>query len=798
MTVPLKIENGLRIHFVGIGGMGMAPLAMFLAESGCRVSGEDANLSPEVAQRLKAREIVIPEAGPADPAVSALVYSSAVGPDHPSLRSALDLGLPVFRRGEALAALAADRRLIAVAGSHGKTSSCAMLIHALRTAGMDPGYVLGGLFADDSIPPACRGSSDWLVAEIDESDGTIDLFSPEITLCVNLELDHCDRYADLEAIKIPFRALADRTKRAVFFNRACPVSRDLFGGRPPSSTISFGPGGDYDLLGSVEGGSGRVLSLGGRFGQTTARVRARGEFNAINACGALAVSGFLGVSPETDLLAAFPGVRRRQQILIEGPHLTVMEDYAHHPSEIGALIEAIRPAADRRLVIVFQPHRYSRTARFRTEFAQVLQRADRLYLMDVYPAAERPVDGGKIEDLLDAFRRFGDRSALPEVVVDDLAGRRRIAEDCRDGDFLLFVGAGSIDRFARGVVGTVCSLDDRMGRLTRFFRALRSDRVALESVRINEALDRKTTIRIGGPAELFAEPASVEELQVLLGAAHEAGLPVNILGRGSNLIVPDEGVAGLVVRLLHPNWGRIRRLEDGRLLVGAGLRLKELCGQACHQGWSGFEFLEGIPGTLGGALRMNAGAMGSWIYEVVDEVHLVTLNGEMRILGREALSVRYRSCDELAEAIAIGAILHPASEGESSVIRSRIEAYRDRRQEAQPKEPSAGCIFKNPDGDSAGRLIDALGLKGMRVGNAEISARHANFIINRGGATARDVIDLVRLVRDRVSRETNIVLEPEVLLYGRDWSEVLVGVRPPEAAASGGSATEDTSGVKPQ
>ena len=140
---------------------------------------------------------------------------------------------------------------------------------------------------------------------------------------------------------------------------------------------------------------------------------------------------------------------------------------------------------------------------------------------------------------------------------------------------------------------------------------------------------------------------------------------------------------------------------------------------------------------------------------------------------------------------------HPSSPG-ASAIRSRIEAYRDQRQEAQPREPSAGCIFKNPDGDSAGRLIDALGLKGMRVGNAEISARHANFIINRGGATARDVIDLVRLVRDRVSRETNIVLEPEVLLYGRDWSEVLDGVRPPEAAAPGGSATEDTSGVKPQ
>ena len=187
------IELGNRIHFVGIGGMGMAPLAMILAESGYIVSGEDQGLAPEVARWLEARGIGISSGVALDPDIATVVHSSAVSFDHPRLVEARQRGLGHFRRGEALSAYAGNRRLIAVAGSHGKTTPCAMLVTALRSSGLDIGYVVGGLFADESIPPASRGSSDWLVAEVDESDGTIGLFSPEITLCVNVDLDHCDR-----------------------------------------------------------------------------------------------------------------------------------------------------------------------------------------------------------------------------------------------------------------------------------------------------------------------------------------------------------------------------------------------------------------------------------------------------------------------------------------------------------------------------------------------------------------------------------------------------------------------------
>jgi len=207
--------------------------------------------------------------------------------------------------------------------------------------------------------------------------------------------------------------------------------------------------------------------------------------------------------------------------------------------------------------------------------------------------------------------------------------------------------------------------------------------------------------------------------------------------------------------------------------VGAGLRLKNLCGLAIKSGCQGFEFLEGIPGSVGGALRMNAGAMGGWMFDVVDAVQLMTMAGEIRVLTKAEMHFDYRHCSDLIDTIALGAWLRPAASAAATDIRRQIDAYQKKRVESQPREPSAGCIFKNPPGGSAGRLIDTAGLKGTRVGDAEISAVHANFIVNRGHATSADIIGLVRQVRAQVKAAHGVDLEPEVMLYGRDWRDVL-------------------------
>ncbi len=288
-----------------------------------------------------------------------------------------------------------------------------------------------------------------------------------------------------------------------------------------------------------------------------------------------------------------------------------------------------------------------------------------------------------------------------------------------------------------------------------------------------EPLAKKTTMRVGGAARVYAEPASIEDLATLLKAAKAAGVAVHALGRGSNLIVPDEGVDGLVISLGHANWAQFEPRERGRVWVGAGLRLKNLCGLAAKAGLTGFEFLEGIPGNVGGALRMNAGAMGGWMFDVVEEVQAMTLDGELRRWARQEMQVSYRHCAELHAAIALGALLRPMAQTDTNAVSRQIDVYRRKRQESQPREPSAGCIFKNPEGNSAGRLIDECGLKGLRVGDAEVSAVHANFIVNRGKATGADVVELVRRVRAKVKEARGVELEPEALLYGRQWRDVL-------------------------
>ncbi len=292
-------------------------------------------------------------------------------------------------------------------------------------------------------------------------------------------------------------------------------------------------------------------------------------------------------------------------------------------------------------------------------------------------------------------------------------------------------------------------------------------------LRREEPLATKTTMRVGGAARVYAEPASIADLQTLLRAAVQRSVKVLLLGRGSNLIVPDEGVDGLVIGLAHDVWAAFEPRSDGRVWVGAGLRLKNLCGLAAKAGLTGFEFLEGIPGNVGGALRMNAGAMGGWIFDVVEEMQLMTFAGEVKTLGKSALHVDYRHCAELHDAIALGAVLRPAAHADAEAINRQIDVYRRKRHESQPREPSAGCVFKNPPGLSAGRLIDECGLKGEHVGDAEVSGVHANFIINRGQATGADVLELVRRVRTRVRQVRGVELEPEVLLYGKNWRDVL-------------------------
>jgi UDP-N-acetylmuramate--alanine ligase len=765
--LPAIFGRGVRhIHCVGVAGMGLGPLAVYLAQLGFSVTGEDDALTGEMRTLLTRERVTL---GPIPPECELVAYSSAIAKTHPAYLAAVARGLPLVRRGELLAEVVSGRKLVAICGSHGKTTTTAMLIAVLRRANFSAGYVLGGLFTDDT-PPARAGSNDWVVAEIDESDGTIERFSPEITVAVNLDWDHPDRYRQLAELEATFAALFARTRGTVLVSDACALSARI----APGAT-TFGRSGRFSGVIAEESGERMKLKLGGNFPATEAVVRARGEFNGNNATAALAAACLMGIDVSATVLAEFPGVRRRQTVLLATEEITVLEDYAHHPAEIRALLASLRQRLVRggRLVVAFQPHRFSRTAQFKAEFAAALAMADAVHLLDVYAAGEAPIAGGTTADIYAELKKSAAALPVNYLPADDAEFYRALSRTTRSGDLVAFVGAGDIDRKAR-VWLEILQRDAAKARRWDAFVEILKARIGSDTkLKREEPLATKTTLRVGGAARVYAEPASLEDLQTLLREAKSGGVEVFVLGRGSNLIVPDEGVEGIVLSLAHETWSKFEPSGEGRVWAGAGLRLKNLCGLAAKAGLVGFEFLEGIPGSVGGALRMNAGAMGGWMFDVVEEVQLVTLAGEVKTLAKAAMHVEYRHCAELHEAIALGARLRPAAQADAEAVARQMDVYKRKRQESQPREPSAGCIFKNPTGNSAGRLIDESGLKGERVGDAEVSTVHANFIVNRGHASGADVLELVRRVRARVRQVKGVELEPEVLLYGKKWKDVL-------------------------
>jgi UDP-N-acetylenolpyruvoylglucosamine reductase len=283
-------------------------------------------------------------------------------------------------------------------------------------------------------------------------------------------------------------------------------------------------------------------------------------------------------------------------------------------------------------------------------------------------------------------------------------------------------------------------------------------------IRPDEPLAKHTTLRVGGPADTYVEPASEEDLAAVLAYCDERNLPFFVLGRGSNLLVRDGGFRGVVVCLVHPHFSQIEPAGQ-RLRCGAGARLKAVAVEAKRNGLAGLEFLEGIPGSVGGALRMNAGAMGGAMFDVVESVRLMSFDGKVYEQAVQELTTAYRSCPVLKTHIALAAVLCGRL-GVREEIERRMNEFSRKRWSSQPAAPSAGCMFKNPSSISAGKLIDELGLKGLKVGGAMVSVEHGNFLVNDGSATAREILELIELIRQRARAERGIELETEVEIVG--------------------------------
>ena len=284
-------------------------------------------------------------------------------------------------------------------------------------------------------------------------------------------------------------------------------------------------------------------------------------------------------------------------------------------------------------------------------------------------------------------------------------------------------------------------------------------------LRENESMGRHTTFRAGGPADYFAEPQSADQLAGVIRVCREAGEPYAIVGNGSNLLVGDLGYHGAVISI-GKAFGEIR-VEDNRIFAGAGALLASVARNALTAELTGFEFAAGIPGSVGGAVVMNAGAYGSEMKDVMASAMVLTPEGEVVTIASEDLELGYRTSCVLKKGYVVLGAEFVLEHGDPEKIREQMDELAGKRREKQPLEyPSAGSTFKRPQGDFAGRLIEVAGLRGFRVGDAQVSEKHCGFVINAGEATAAQVDELMKQVSAKVREQFGVTLEPEVKLLG--------------------------------
>ncbi len=441
----MTLSSG-RVHFVGIGGAGMSAIAKVLIERGTEVSGSDLKGS-RVATMLEAMgaDIHIGHDARLVHGAQTVIVSSAIPPSNPELTQAIQMGIDVLGRGAALAAILQGLSSIVVSGTHGKTTTTSMIATVLREAKLDPTYLIGaGL--NDIGTNARAGSGEVAVAESDESDGSFLLLAPSVAVVTNIEMDHHDHWSSLDELRDAFGAFIDSGPPdgaiVVPNDDADIVERARATGR---TMLTFGEGGDLFAVDVAHEGRGSDFTLVSDAGRCEVSLKVPGDHNISNALCAAAACSLVGVDLASVAggLDAYRGVERRFQIRGTRNGVTVIDDYAHHPTEVRAALAAARSGPYERVVAVFQPHRYSRTAALASDFGKAFLDADVVAVMDVYGAGEAPVPGvsGKlIADLV--------ATNLPgrEVVFfshrADLLGY--LAGATRDGDALMTIGAGDV------------------------------------------------------------------------------------------------------------------------------------------------------------------------------------------------------------------------------------------------------------------------------------------------------------------------------------------------------------------
>ncbi len=749
-------ETPAKVHFTGIGGIGMAGVAYMLKRLGWEVTGCDTT-DNHTMKWLASIGIPV-EIGNSpshvaflDPQRDMVVRTPAVPLSSLEIAEARNQKINVYDRGVVLAALSGMYETIAICGTHGKTTTSSFVAGIMKhlrpertswcIGGVSPhlGTVAGG---KNSEKTSERGI---LVAESDESDGTLALYTPSITVLTNLDLDHLEHFRDAEDLENSFRTVLSRTSDCIIYCadhlRASAIASEPY----KAKVVSYGlrPDSTYRIFNSITTELSCSFMLA-KEGEQTVNVTlgVPGRHNILNATAAIAAAcesgiGFKEACIALEKTATLPA--RRFERIGNPDGFIVISDYSHHPTEIAALIDATHNLPHKRIVGIFEPHRYTRTKILLSSFPHAFIGVDLLVLCPVYSASENAICGGTSSDLYAEFRtQAADEIKIPiPILAKSLeTATTYVKAILQPGDIVLVIGAGDINTIAP----------------------------ELAAAHPMEAIPRE--LRLGAFGTVAIAPRmsavrNVEELQHIVRSGDFC-----VIAGGTNSFVPSTGCHSRLIRLAGSTFDFTSVLKDTLdeviVEVGAAEQGPGFLRFCSEHGYSGLEYMAGIPGICGGWLAMNAGTRLGAFCDSILSVEVVTPNGEVKTLEAAELNASYRACPGIKGCIAISMTIRLRKSTPTLVRRAMDETLTQRMDFSGIR--TGGSVFKNPGEPlpPAGMILDRAGCKGLTIGGAYVTDRHANVIAAEQDATASDVYALMHMMRERAFESSGIRLEPEI------------------------------------
>ncbi len=761
----MMLEQAKNIFFLGIKGVAMANLAVLLKKMGKNVNGCDLNEKFITDKLLEDNKINWQIGFDSDKILKQtdlIVYSAAhSGRNNPLIIEAIKKKVKIISQAKLLGELMDQfKNKIAVCGCHGKTTTSSLLVYALNKLKEKPSYIVGVPFFTNYQGGDFQ-SKKYFVVEADEYgvNPPIDktpkfhFLNPDYIIATNIDFDHPDVYKNIEETKKAFKKFFDSKK--IIANIDDP---NLLRCIDTSKAITYGQSekADYQIINYKINENESVFEIKnvGQF-----KISLFGKHNISNAVAVISFLLHLGFSQEKirEAIKDFVGAERRFEKIYFKNNIYLFDDYAHHPTEITATIKAAKNRfPNKRIVVIFQPHTYSRTKFLLKEFRESLTLTDISFILPIFASAREKKDQFKVDSkdiVYDKKNLFYVESNVQLI--------NQLDNILKNGDVVFTMGAGDVYKLKEQIIEII-------NQKSKIKSQKYNSKVKSLRIEKNKDLIQFNTLRTNAKAEYFLEAKTREDLIKGKKFALKNKLSLFTLAGGSNLAIIQEKIKGLVVKNNYLKLEVIKETDDYvNLLVSSGYPVSKLVSETVEKGYEGFEYHKGLPGTVGGAIYMNSkwAKPESYFGENLICAYLVNGRGQDKKVEKDYFKFAYDySTLQKTKEILLEAVFQ-LKKTNPEILKKRSEFAFEYRKKTQPMGvKTSGCFFKNIGGKSAGQMIDKVGLKGLSVGDFFVSPIHANFIINRGNGKTKDLLKLIRIIKNKVKEKFGVKLEEEVII----------------------------------